>query len=149
MVDGLEFARIYPDEPGLGFTPKDLRRMRMFFVGLDGNGEEMPYNEGDGRRKAVRILNSLFRKTNEEEFGKIAREAFQTDDPKLEELVKEGLVRYETMTEATRREGEEKGKVDILALMQRLFSDGRTEDAMRASSDTRYCNMLLMEYGLA
>jgi len=70
-------------------------------------------------------------------------------------------VRYETMTEATRREakeeglaegreeGREEGKADILALMQRLFSDGRTEDAMRASSDTRYCNMLLMEYGLA
>jgi len=116
----------------------------------------MPYNEGDGRRKAVRILNSLFRKTNEGEFGRIAREAFQTDDPKLEELVKEGLVRFETMTEATRREakeeglaeGREEGKVNILALMQRLFSDGRTEDAMRASSDTRYCNMLLMEYGL-
>jgi len=157
MVDGLEFARIYPDEPGLGFTPKDLRRMRMFFVGLDGNGEEMPYNEGDGRRKAVRILNSLFRKTNEEEFRKIAREAFQTDDPKLEELVKEGLVRYETMTEATRREAKEEGLAEgreegenvIVNLMRKLFSDGRTEDAMKASTDAPYRKRLLVEYGLA
>jgi len=102
---------------------------------------------------AVRILNSPFRKTNEGEFGRIAREAFQTDDPKLEKLVKEGLVRFETMTEATRRdareEGEKKGKTDILALMQRLFSDGRVNDAIRASSDVLFCNRLLREYGIA
>jgi len=51
MVDGLEFARIYPDEPGFGFTPKDLRRMRMFFVGLDGNGKEVSRGrEAEGNR---------------------------------------------------------------------------------------------------
>jgi len=109
--------------------------MRMFFVGLDGNGEEMPYNEGDGRRKAVRILNSLFRKTNEEEFGKIAREAFQTDDPKLEELVKE--------------RGISKGENNILALIKRLLLDGRSNDIERVSSDTAYCRKLLVEYRIA
>jgi len=97
----------------------------------------------------VRILNSPLRKTNEEEFGKIAMEAFQTDDHKLEKLVKEGLVRYETMTEATRREAREEGKTDILALMQRLFYDGRVNAAIRASSDVLFCNRLLREYGIA
>jgi len=157
MVDGVEFARMYPNERGLGFMPKDLRRMRVIFVGLAGNGKEVPYNVGDRRLKAIAILNSLFRKTNEGEFGRIAREAFQTDDPKLEELVKEGLVRYETMTEATRREGEEKGRKEgreegenaIVNLMRKLFSDGRTEDAMKASTDAPYRKRLLVEYGLA
>jgi len=139
--------------------------MRVFFVGLDGNDKEMRYNEGDRRRDAVMMLNSLFRKTNEGEFGRIAREAFQTDDPKLEELVKEGLGRYETMAEATLREGEEKGRKEgkaegivdgeekgmnkLLMLIQRLLSDGRSNDIERVSSDTVYCKELLMEYGIA
>jgi len=134
-VDGLEFARIYPDEPGLGFRQKDFRRMRVFFVGLAGNGKEVSYNVGDRRLKAIAILNSLFRKTNEGEFGRIAREAFQTDDPKLEELVKE--------------RGISKGENNILALIKRLLLDGRSNNIERVSSDTAYCKKLLVEYGIA
>jgi len=53
------------------------------------------------------------------------------------------------MAEATLREGEEKGMNKLLMLIQRLLSDGRSNDIERFSSDAAYCKKLLVEYGIA
>jgi len=37
----------------------------------------------------------------------------------------------------------------LLMLIQRLLSDGRSNDIEKVSPDTVYCKKLLMEYGIA
>lgn len=45
-----------------------------------------------------------------------------------------------------RKEGRKEGKNDILHLMQKLFADGRVDDAKKASEDPAYCEKLIEEY---
>lgn len=47
-----------------------------------------------------------------------------------------------------RREGRQEGVDLITSLMARLFSMGRTDDAVRAASDKTYMNQLIQELGL-
>ena len=48
-----------------------------------------------------------------------------------------------------RTEGRAEGTNKAMALMARLFSDGRTEDASRAASDEAYRNKLYAEFGMS
>ena len=52
---------------------------------------------------------------------------------------------YDTQMDSARKEGTNKA----MALMARLFSDGRTEDASRAASDEAYRNKLYAEFGMS
>ena len=48
-----------------------------------------------------------------------------------------------------RTEGRAEGTNKAMALMARLFSDGRTEDASRAATDEAYRNKLYAEFGMS
>ena len=48
-----------------------------------------------------------------------------------------------------RMEGRAEGTNKAMALMARLFSDGRTEDASRAATDEAYRNKLYAEFGMS
>ena len=50
--------------------------------------------------------------------------------------------------EHLRAEGREEGEQRLGALMTKLLSLGKTEDAMKASSDSEYRNRLYKQYGL-
>ena len=45
-------------------------------------------------------------------------------------------------------EGKAEGMNNIRTLMQKLFSEGRIDDARKAACDMDYCEKLLKEYGL-
>lgn len=76
---------------------------------------------------------------NEEEYREVIKEEAR------EEGLAEG--RAEGLAEG-RAEGLEEGEQRLGVLISKLLSLGKTEDAMKASSDPEYRNRLYKQYGL-
>lgn len=53
-----------------------------------------------------------------------------------------------TLSDKLREEGQERGLVKFAALMNKLLTEGRYEDAKRASTDPEYRDKLFIEYGI-
>ena len=84
---------------------------------------------------------------NEEEYREVIKEEAREEG--LAEGREKGLAEgREEGREEGRTEGREEGEQRLGALMTKLLSLGKTEDAMKASSDSDFRNRLYKQYGL-
>ena len=139
------------DEQVQMFT-SDFRYVADYFVYLrkhKGNDEE--YEPPDGTVDHVTEIMNLFRAlTNEDRFSileeqLVAKERVQMRSAMLDAAEERG--RLLGISQGISR-GVSQGEARMGILMNKLLSDGRTQDALMATTDKAFCEQMYIAYGI-
>lgn len=136
------FEIAFLEEEDVELFESDFRIVADYLVQMRKNND---YKPAEVQIRHVReVLNAMAALTRDRRFEEAYAETGKGDEPKT---MSEVLDRIEKRGETRgRKEGRKEGQMEITKLMNYLLTNGRSEDAIRATSDEGFLDKLLAEF---
>ena len=137
------FEIAFLSEEKVKLFKSDFRIVADYFVQMQKNGDYVPDpTEMKHVQEVLQLLNVM---TGDSRY----EQAYQVNEEGVPRNMCEVLDRIENKgRNEGRSEGLTEGRTEIFILMQKLFDEGRVEDAKRAANDEAFRKEILQEFGL-